>query len=237
MRTVWCYTLTRSSSSSCGSHKTVIPFLAQCLTRRTEHATHLPHVPNTQKTILKSERPRVPWNTFRETPRKWTKQTCLWAPANGKATTNCRRCASPTFTAESESFSSRHASLLDPVSVSSVLKRPHQKWMTRDTCLSSSQSWRCTLMFGSGSFFRKCPRGAHGGEGRGRGQRLTLGVRVQGWHKEVGLGWRMGSLSDRNLFLRWAPWYFVLGSGFRVWRVSRSSTSRAGVRGHSFAGR
>ena len=31
------------------------------------------------------------------------------------------------------------------MSVSSGLKRPHQKWMARDTCRSSSQSCRCTL--------------------------------------------------------------------------------------------
>ena len=58
--------------------------------------------------------------------------------------------AHPTFTTESESFSRRHASLLNPMSVSSGLKRPHQKWMARDTCRSSSQSCRCTPMFGSG---------------------------------------------------------------------------------------
>ena len=43
--------------------------------------------------------------------------------------------AHPTFTTESESFSSRLASLLNPMSVSSGPKRPHQKWMARDTCL------------------------------------------------------------------------------------------------------
>ena len=57
--------------------------------------------------------------------------------------------AHPTFTTESEPFSSRHASLLNPMSVSSGLKRPHQKWMARDTCRSSSQSCWCAPMFGS----------------------------------------------------------------------------------------
>ena len=60
--------------------------------------------------------------------------------------------AHPTFSTESESFSSRRASLLNPMSVSSGLKRPHQKWIVRDTCRSSSQSCRCTPMFGSGLF-------------------------------------------------------------------------------------
>ena len=55
------------------------------------------------------------------------------------------RCAT-----ESESLSSRRTTLLNPMSVSSGLKRPHQKWMVRDTCRSSLQSCRCTLMFGSG---------------------------------------------------------------------------------------
>ena len=50
----------------------------------------------------------------------------------------------------SESFSSRRTTLLNPMSVSSGLKRPHQKWMARDTCRSSSQSCRCAPMFGSG---------------------------------------------------------------------------------------
>ena len=58
--------------------------------------------------------------------------------------------AHPTFTTESGSFLSENTSLLNPMSVSWGLKRPQQKWMARDACRSSSQSCRCTPMFGSG---------------------------------------------------------------------------------------